>query len=131
MLTPSSSSCACVESDNSNLPAEKGSTIYQLLTSPDKVDIEHLSVEHFQVEITSSLLQHDVITQMCCRDALHWSVVSDIEEFYAIDGFIIFLSSARHASHPALSDGSDGDREEIGGSDDDDDVSIATDGAKR
>ena len=89
MLTLSSSSCACVEADNSNLPAEKGSIIYQLLTSPDKVDIEHLSVEHFQVKITSSLLQDDVITQMCCRDALHWSVVSDIEEFYATDELIL------------------------------------------
>ena len=35
--------------DNSDLPAERGSTLYQLLTHPDKVAVENLTVETFQV----------------------------------------------------------------------------------
>ena len=35
--------------DVSHLPAEKGSTLYQLLSNPDQVTLEHLTAEVFQV----------------------------------------------------------------------------------
>ena len=35
-------------SDHHDLPAEKGSTLYQLLSHPDAVDLEHLTTDHFQ-----------------------------------------------------------------------------------
>ena len=37
----------------SNLPAESGSTMYQLLVQPDKVAIENLNLEVLQVRITT------------------------------------------------------------------------------
>ena len=41
------------QGDLTDLPAQEGSTLYKLLTDPDNVNLEHLTVETFRVSFFS------------------------------------------------------------------------------